>query len=961
MDKKWSLVFVFVLAVSAVSVLVGSLRQGVSPTAVSPTTLRHLPPSTAEMLSVADPQLETWQQQILAQEYQATWQKDTTLMPDTAVLQAPNRANHLRTYFLDNGIVVTPRTETSDMWHIGLELVAYGYGSSLTPATAVLPQPAGTRVLYTRPELTEWYINDHRGIEQGFTLFNPPSRTAETTFRLQYDIETALLPYDTGQGIQFMTADGRFILNYTGLHAFDSQNTPLPATMRLIPGHKTAYAIELTVATAAAHFPVTIDPVLTPAPGWTQSIAQNADFGFSVASAGDVNGDGFPDIIIGAPRYDGGQADTGAAFIYYGTAFGPGNNPAHILEGSKGAAFFGTAVNTAGDVNNDDIDDILISNGLEEVFLFLGSTTGPAATPTQLLAAPVPGSAFGQSLDTAGDVNGDGFDDIIIGAPAYAGTMGVNQGRAYVYYGSSTGVIEPFGWSAEGPHANDYFAWSVADAGDVNGDTYDDVIISIDSYAPVTTPLGAAVVFHGSSTGLPDPNSDGKATITEANWLVVGSQANSLFGFSVNAAGDVNGDTYDDVIIGAPAYTGTFMQEGAAFIFTGSPTGLASDPFWSITGGKPGSGFGTSVASAGDINGDGYDDVVVGAPTYLTGAGPLPEGIFRAYLGAPISMSPTPFMEATGAPDSLFGHVVASADDINNDGAADILVGAPGYTTTANFRGQAFVYYGIAPISSMKIISDGHAVMGQPTKLTALAVGSPPFTFTWNLGDDNFALGATIIHTYTNPGLYTIYVTATNPVSTKSISATLAVAVESSINPDTGGSVSFVDGSGRGVNVGVPGGAVTNAVRMTYTPVEKSELTQPEPAGGLGYYFDLSVVPPNLLYLPVIVKNSSSLATAGEENNLIWTPPAHANAATRNTDSYFFLKPITVTVVYPDSLVVGQDETKLKLEFWDTAQQMWIDAATSCSPVSTYNYDPANNRFTLQVCHLTRFGLVGAN
>ncbi len=165
-------------------------------------------------------------------------------------------------------------------------------------------------------------------------------------------------------------------------------------------------------------------------------------------------------------------------------------------------------------------------------------------------------------------------------------------------------------WVVEGHERNASFGTSVASAGDVNGDGYDDVVVGAPLYGPGDP--GAAFLFLGSATG---PS-------TAPDWAVWPHQAYASFGTSVASAGDVNGDGYDDVVIGAPFYGPD--DGGAAFLFLGSATGLSATPDWTTFGHQTNGELGTSVASAGDVNGDGYDDVVVGAPLYGPGDLPVP-------------------------------------------------------------------------------------------------------------------------------------------------------------------------------------------------------------------------------------------------------------------------------------------------------------------------------------------------
>jgi hypothetical protein len=156
----------------------------------------------------------------------------------------------------------------------------------------------------------------------------------------------------------------------------------------------------------------------------------------------------------------------------------------------------------------------------------------------------------------------------------------------------------------------------------VNGDGYDDVIVGAPMYYNGQVDEGATVVYHGSSSGLS----------LAPNWLVESNQSMAVFGWSVGTAGDVNGDGYDDVIVGAPDYTNDQDEEGAAVVYHGSVSGLSLTPNWGDEGDHAGSQFAFSVGTAGDVNGDGFSDVIIGAPTYDNGQ--EDEGAAAVYHGS---------------------------------------------------------------------------------------------------------------------------------------------------------------------------------------------------------------------------------------------------------------------------------------------------------------------------------------
>jgi hypothetical protein len=205
-------------------------------------------------------------------------------------------------------------------------------------------------------------------------------------------------------------------------------------------------------------------------------------------------------------------------------------------------------------------------------------------------------------------VDGDGYSDVIVGASGYDGDQ-TDEGRAYVYLGSESGLADTPDWTAESDQDSAEFGYAVGAAGDVNGDGYADVIVSACYYDNGESNEGRAYVYHGSATGLS----------TTAVWDVEGDQIDACLGYAVGAAGDVNGDGYGDVIVGAYYYDNGQTNEGAAFVYHGSTAGLSITPDWTGEADQGSARFGASVGTAGDVNGDGYADVVVGADLYDDG------------------------------------------------------------------------------------------------------------------------------------------------------------------------------------------------------------------------------------------------------------------------------------------------------------------------------------------------------
>jgi hypothetical protein len=555
-------------------------------------------------------------------------------------------------------------------------------------------------VTYQRgPLLREWYVNEAAGLKSWFEIKSAPPG-AGSSLRLELAVRGNTLATmgtgDRAQSVEFRTESGASVIQYSGLKAWDATGRELACTLSL-NGDK---SVVLNVNAAGALFPVTIDPLATNSSDWTAEGDQmDAQFGYSVASAGDVNGDGYSDVIVGAPRYDNGESDEGQALVYLGSASGLAASPAWTAEGNQANAWFGYTVASAGDVNGDGFSDIIVGapyydNGpIDEgrAFLFLGSASGLLSGAAWTAESDQQGSLFGQSVASAGDINGDGYSDVIIGAPRY--TFGeTGEGRAFVYLGSASGLLRNWAWSADSNQSLSSFGYSVASAGDVNGDSYSDVIISAPFYSNDELNEGRTYVYLGSASGLG----------TNPAWTAESNLRDARFGSSVASAGDINGDGYSDVIIGASGYSYGYAYGGRAFAYLGSASGLAPSPAWTVARREDYSNFGFGVASAGDINGDGYSDVVVTAYGGLYAFGGLrwwvPGRVFVYYgssNGLPLTQSWMWSITSNDSTDGL-GVVAASAGDVNGDGLSDIVVGARSFSSTQGLLGRAFVFYGLS-------------------------------------------------------------------------------------------------------------------------------------------------------------------------------------------------------------------------------------------------------------------------
>ncbi|WP_133274404.1 VCBS repeat-containing protein [Hymenobacter radiodurans] len=407
------------------------------------------------------------------------------------------------------------------------------------------------------------YENSPAGLRQNYTLFQRPAGLGgpvQVQLALHTNLQVAAQP--NGQALRLLRA-GKEVLRYAGLRAWDATGRVLASRMQLSDDKKT---VALVVDDTRAIYPLVIDPLIsTPSTIAEPGSKKRTSFGHRIAGAGDVNGDGFDDVLIAA-------ADT---------------------------------FNNSGSVYK------------SRVYLYHGSKNGLVTTDPTVLIAPANTRAFGQNMATAGDIDTDGYADVLISAES----IGSGPRLVYFYRGSSTGLLTdtPTILSSPGNSSSDYFGNSVAGIGDIDGDSYSDVLVGAfgtNSYE------GRAYLYRGTSSGL---NTTPSIIINPAK------TGEDWFGVSVAGAGDVNQDGYADVVIGAQ---GANNNRGRAYVYFGSSAGLAPSPtILNEPHGVRLSQFGVNVCGAGDVNGDGYSDILVGIIAGLGAPPTAPTSTLAALLG----------------------------------------------------------------------------------------------------------------------------------------------------------------------------------------------------------------------------------------------------------------------------------------------------------------------------------------
>ncbi len=466
--------------------------------------------------------------------------------------------------------------------------------------------------------------------------------------------------------------------------------------------------------------------------------------GDSVSNAGDINGDGFDDVIIGASGADSNGGRFGSSYVVFGKAAGFGAAmDLSTLDGSNGFRLDGASipVSNAGDVNGDGFDDVIIGafkadpNGDRSGSSYVVFGKGSSFDASMDLSSLDGNNGFrldgaesfdysGISVSRAGDVNGDGFDDLVVGGRRFNDGNSASVAIDYVVFGKASGFSPTFNLSnLDGSNGfrldintDNAATTSVSSAGDMNGDGYDDVFVSIlfpSTYGSAIADAASYVVF-GRASGF-DAAVNLSGLDGNDGFSVTGAGTNTYDSGAlvVSDAGDINGDGFDDVVIGASRTWNNGYFSGSSYVVYGKAAGFAATLDLSSLDGKNGfrldgvmrrDYLGQSVSNAGDVNGDGFDDLLVGAP-YADSDGVFFSNLGSSYVVFGRASGFSAVMDLTkidgesilrldGAVGNRSGASVSGAGDLNDDGFDDLIIGWREAEHNGRLSGSSYVIFG---------------------------------------------------------------------------------------------------------------------------------------------------------------------------------------------------------------------------------------------------------------------------
>lgn len=414
-------------------------------------------------------------------------------------------------------------------------------------------------------------------------------------------------------------------------------------------------------------------------------------WGLSVEGIGDLDGDGFGDVVVGAPGWDDGASDAGAAFIYLGAATGPSSaSEIPLLAASPRASdYLGDELAPVGDLDGDGHADLLVGarrygdgdDRTGTAFLYMGASSGVATARTELLvgADSADEDKFGSAVAGGGDLNGDGFPDLVVGASKK------DDGAIYAFYGdgSTYAGASQTRLTQSDSSSSPEFATSADDAGDLDGDGYAEVVVGAHDMVVDGVRTGAAYLYFGTASGLTDSR---RTRITSPDEVNQGS-----FGVATRGAGDLDADGHADVAVSAL----NAGDPGAVYVFYGSTDGVDLDAVQEVSGSAVtgDTSLGLSLGAGGDVDGDGHDDLLAGDYADTS----VKVGLAYLWLGGAsgITLGSEHILRASdGENQDQFGSAVAIVPDVNGDGLDDLAVVASSDDDVVDHSGALYLYMG---------------------------------------------------------------------------------------------------------------------------------------------------------------------------------------------------------------------------------------------------------------------------
>jgi hypothetical protein len=410
----------------------------------------------------------------------------------------------------------------------------------------------------------------------------------------------------------------------------------------------------------------------------------SAHLGWSLAS-GDWNGDGYGDLAVGIPLADRGEVDEGLVFVFFGELAGLAPEPAFSVESNQAGAMFGYALINAGDVDFDGFDDLVVgaprfSNGQPNegaIFIYSGSESGLIQSGFREMNQA--GALFGAALAGPGDFDLDGSGDVAVGAPRWSNGQAA-EGRAFVYRSDFFNGLEALpAFGVESNQAGAHLGHALAFT-DSDGDFFSDLAIAAPEWNGVRPHEGRVTIHRGTEDGL-------EAAPT---WTLTGGGAGARFGRSLAPLEDVDGNGFNDLIVGAPGWGVPGRVKGAVFVYLGDEAGLRTSPWWALEGDQLEAGVGYAVADIGDIDEDGFSDFAIGAPGARVHV--PAEGRVAVYLGNEQGSTPTLGDVVPGEqPGGAFGIAISKADPIR-DYRTELAVGGLHFAGGIRSEGLARLY-----------------------------------------------------------------------------------------------------------------------------------------------------------------------------------------------------------------------------------------------------------------------------